>query len=53
MGDDVAALDLRDQEIAEYYHSMVQFLLDDAKDAKIKEHKYRLRASAGGRVRGT
>lgn len=53
MGDDTEQVDIIDEQVAAHYHAMMLFLKDEHRDVKIKDHKYTLRATIGGRVRGT
>ena len=53
MGDNVDALLQIDQEAAEAYLQMAHFLREERKEVKIREHKYHIRATDGGRLRGS
>lgn len=53
MGDNVDALQLQDREVAEVYLPMARFLKDERKEVKIREHKYHIRATTNGRLRGS
>jgi len=53
MGDDIDRIDQHDRETALAYQDMYQFLKEEHREVKVKDHRYTLRATAGGRVRGT
>lgn len=53
MGDDIERIDQNDRESALVYQEMYQFLKDEHREVKVKDHRYTMRATSGGRIRGT
>ena len=52
MEDDIDLLEQKDRDAAAVYQNMMLFLKEEHREVKIKEHKFTLRATTNGRVRG-
>jgi hypothetical protein len=52
MGDDNEQFEQIDREVSLIYQDMMLFLKDEYREVKVMDHKYVLRATSGGRVRG-